>query len=143
MIKNWYKLSPGHAGAGIDVVRIGVALIILMHPLHGYFHAENIPRFGEYLTSLGYPLGLQLAWTVLLLQTVCSLALIANRCVIPACLGHIVVVGFGLLHFHLPNGWYVVGPGQGGMEWAFILLVCLFGVLWAYWPRKAIAQIGL
>jgi putative oxidoreductase len=139
MIKDWYKTKPGHAMAGIDIVRIGVALIILMHPLHGFAHPENISGFGGYLGSLGYPFGVPLAWTVLLLQTACSLALIANRWVIPACLGHICVVSFGLVHFHWPNGWYVVGAGEGGMEWAVVLLVCLVGVLRAYWPRKVIA----
>ncbi len=138
MIKNWYKTTPSHAMAGIDIVRIGVALIILMHPLHGFAHPENIAGFGGYLTSLGYPFGVPLAWTVLLLQTVCSLCLIANLWVIPACLGHICVVSFGLVHFHWPNGWYVVGAGEGGMEWAVILLVCLVGVLRAYWPGKTI-----
>lgn len=137
MINNLYKLIPSDPLRGLDVVRIGVALIILMHPLHGFFHIENIPRFGEYLSSLGYPLGVQLAWAVLLIQTASSLALIFNRWVIPACIGHICVICFGLVHVHLQNGWYVVGPGQGGMEWGFILLVCLFGVLRAYWPRNA------
>ncbi|MBK7280962.1 DoxX family protein [Candidatus Aalborgicola defluviihabitans] len=137
MKNEWYKLGPSDPVGGLTVVRIGVALIILMHPLHGFAHMEDIPRFGEYLSALGYPMGLQLAWMVLLIQTAASLALIIDRWVIPACLGHIVVVCFGLVHVHMQNGWYVVGPGQGGMEWGFILLVCLFGVLWAYWPRSA------
>lgn len=139
MIKSLYKLSPTDPVRGLDVVRLGVALIILMHPLHGFFHAEDIPRFGEFLGSLGYPFGLQLAWTVLLVQTASSLALIANRWVVPACIGHIVVICFGLVHFHWPNGWFVVGGCAGGMEWGFILLVCLVGVLWAYWPRRSVA----
>ncbi len=140
MKSDWYKLAPSDPLGGLAVVRIGVALIILMHPLHGYFHMDGIPRFGAYLSALGYPMGLQLAWMVLLIQTASSLALIFNRWVIPACLGHICVIGFGLVHVHLQNGWYVVGPGQGGMEWGFILLVCLFGVLWAYWPRGSKAS---
>ncbi|MFZ3003059.1 MAG: DoxX family protein [Undibacterium umbellatum] len=136
MIQQWYKTNPANLNRGMDMVRIGVALIILMHPLHGYTHIENIPRFGEFLTSLGYPFGTSLAWLVLLLQTACSLALLANRLVVPACLGHIVVICFGLIHVHAQYGWYVVGPGQGGMEWGFILLSSLLGIMWAYWPKK-------
>lgn len=136
MIQQWYKTNPANLNRGMDMVRIGVALIILMHPLHGYTHIENIPRFGDFLTSLGYPFGTALAWLVLLLQTACSLALLANRLVVPACLGHIVVICFGLIHVHAQYGWYVVGPGQGGMEWGFILLSSLLGVMWAYWPEK-------
>lgn len=135
MLKPFFSASPGNSGQGLDIVRLGVALIILMHPLHGFFHYQNIGFFGDYLASLGYPFGVALAWAVLMIQTLCSLALIVNRLVVPACIGHIVVVTFGLIHFHYPNGWYVVGPGTGGMEWAFILLACLLGVLWAYLPR--------
>jgi putative oxidoreductase len=137
MLKKLYSARPGNAMQGIDIVRLGVALIILMHPLHGFFHVANIPAFGGYLASLGYPFGTALAWSVLIIQTLCSLALICNRFVVPACIGHIVIVTFGLVHFHAPNGWYVVGPGTGGMEWAFILLSSLLGVLWSYWPRQA------
>ena len=84
---------------------------------------------------LGNPFGTALAWSILIIQTVCSLALIVNRFVVPACIGHIVIIAFGLIHFHAPNGWYVVGPGTGGMEWGFILLSSLLGVLCSYWPR--------
>ncbi|MFZ6871050.1 DoxX family protein [Undibacterium sp. Di27W] len=136
MIQQWYKVDPANLHRGIDIVRIGVALIILMHPLHGYSHLENIPRFGEFLTSLGYPFGTALAWLVLLVQTASSLALLANRFVVPACIGHIIVICFGQIHVHAQYGWYVVGPGSGGMEWGFILMTCLLGVMWAYWPQK-------
>ena len=135
MFKRFLGHTPVNASAGLDIVRIGVALIIVMHPLHGFYHSEDIAGFGHFLGSLGYPFGLALAWTVLLLQTVCSLALLANRWVIPACMGHSVVVCFGIWHVHAPNGWFVVGGGEGGMEWGFILLTCLFGVLRGHWPR--------
>lgn len=135
MIAQMYKASPVDAGRGLDIVRIGVALIILMHPLHGYTHPEGLPNFGAFLEGLGYPFGTALAWSVITLQALCSIALIANRFVIPACIGHMVVISFGLVHVHYQYGWYVVGPGNGGMEWGAILLTSLAGVLWAYWPR--------
>ncbi len=36
MMGSQYKLRPTDPARGIDLVRIGVALIILMHPLHGF-----------------------------------------------------------------------------------------------------------
>jgi putative oxidoreductase len=130
-----FKTRKDYSAQGIDVVRVGVAVTILMHPLHGFINYHDIAAFGQYLGSLGYPFGAVLAWIVLILQSTCCLALLANRYVVAACIGHIVVISFGLVHFHYPNGWFVVGGGTGGMEWPFILLVCLFGVSWAYWPR--------
>ena len=138
MIARMYKSAPLDAARGLDIVRIGVALIILMHPVHGFTHPENLPHFGAFLEGLGYPFGTALAWFVISLQALCSVALIANRFVIPACIGHMVVICFGLVHVHYQYGWYVVGPGQGGMEWPFILLSSLLGILWAYWPRKGV-----
>ena len=136
MFKQLYHPTPGNSTQGIDIVRIGVAFIILMHPLRGFLHPADIPQFGGFLESLGYSFGTQLAWTVLIVQTVCSIALLCNRFVVLGCLGHIVVVSFGLIHFHAPNGWFVVGGGTGGMEWPVILLSSLVGVLWAHWPRN-------
>ncbi|WP_426102474.1 DoxX family protein [Massilia sp. TSP1-1-2] len=139
MLKQLYSARPTNTVHGIDIVRIGVALIILMHPLHGFLHPADIPAFGGFLESLGYPFGTPLAWSVLIIQTLCSLALICKRFVVPACIGHSIVVTFGLIHFHAPNGWFVVGGGTGGMEWPVILLFSLIGVLWSYWPRTQAA----
>jgi uncharacterized membrane protein YphA (DoxX/SURF4 family) len=139
MMAQMYKSNPLDARRGLDIVRIGVALIILMHPIHGFLHPENLPQFGAFLEGKGYPFGTALAWCVISLQALCSVAMLANRFVLPACVGHSVVILFGLVHVHYQYGWYVVGPGQGGMEWPFILLACLLGVMWAYWPRKAVA----
>ena len=135
--KQWLDGSVQDANRGVMILRIGVALIILMHPLHGFSHPENLPHFGGFLSALGYPAGTALAWAVIVLQTLASLALLINRLVIIACLSHSVVICFGIVHVHAQNGWYVVGPGSGGMEWGVILLICLFSVLAAYWPRSA------
>jgi putative oxidoreductase len=137
MLAKWFHAKPGNTVQGLDIVRVGVALIILMHPLHGYAHYEAVaPGFGGYLSSLGYPMGGLLAWLVLIVQTLCSVALIVNRAVVPACLGHVVIVTFGIIHFHRPHGWYVTGPGEHGMEWGAILLVCLLGVLRGAWQQR-------
>lgn len=134
---SWCRPSfPLREERGLMVVRLGVALIILMHPLHGFSHPENMPLFGAYLSGLGYPFGEALAWLVISVQALCSLALIVNRLVIAACLGHMAIIIMGIVHVHYPNGWYVVGPGAGGMEWGFILLVCLVGVLCSYCSRR-------
>ena len=136
MLQQLYRAKAINPVRGLDVVRIGVALIIVMHPLHGFANPNGIPHFGAYLSSLGYPFGVALAWSVLVLQTVASLALLANRFVVPACLGHIAIVTAGLIHYHRPLGWYAAGPGSQGMEWPVILLTSLVGLLWAYWPAK-------
>lgn len=132
----WIRTLPTKAEGSVTLIRLAVALIILMHPVHGYFHLENIPRFGEYLSSLGFPVGGALAWAVLLTQTAASLLMLAGRLVVPACAAHAVVLLTGIVVFHYPLGWYVVGPGEGGMEFSVLMLACLAAVAWAHWPRR-------
>ncbi|WP_269630431.1 DoxX family protein [Pelomonas sp. BJYL3] len=136
MLAAWIRSEPTQAQVSVTLVRWAVALVILMHPLHGYFHAENIPRFGEYLSSLGFPFGGALAWAVLLTQTAASLLMLAGRLVVPACAAHVVVLLTGIVVFHYPLGWYVVGPGEGGMEFSVLMISCLLAVAWAHWPRR-------
>jgi uncharacterized membrane protein YphA (DoxX/SURF4 family) len=132
----WIRSAPTQAHVSVALVRVAVALIILMHPLHGYLHPENIPRFGEYLSSLGFPFGGALAWAVLLTQTAASLLMLAGRLVVPACVAHVAVLLTGIVVFHYPLGWYVVGPGEGGMEFSVLMISCLCAVAWAHWPRR-------
>jgi len=61
--------------------------------------------------------------------------LIFRRLVVPACIIHMVILCTGIILIHAPEGWFVVGPGRGGVEYSVILVVCLFAVLWAHWPQ--------
>jgi len=136
MNKNWFNPSLNNAARGLGVVRIAVALMLAVHGIHGACNPAAVNGFGGYLGSIGFPLGVALAWSIMIMQIVCSAALIFRRLVVPACIVHIVilVVGIGLIHAHA--GWFVVGPGANGMEYSVILIACLSAVLWAYWPKK-------
>ncbi|MES1160273.1 MAG: hypothetical protein ABUM51_05935, partial [Bacteroidota bacterium] len=77
-----------------------------------------------------------LAWFVTLLSMVCSVTMIVRRLVVPACIGHLVILIFGIVLDHAHDGWFVVGGGRNGMEYSVTLIICLLAVLWAYWPRR-------
>jgi putative oxidoreductase len=79
-------------------------------------------------------LGVALAWAIVLLQLTCSLLLVFGKLVVPACIGHIAILGPGIALDHARKGWFVVGPGKGGMEYSVLLIACLIAVLYAYWP---------
>ncbi|MBI1752119.1 MAG: DoxX family protein [Acidobacteria bacterium] len=124
---------------GLGLVRIAAAAVVAAHPLHGFIHPEGLPAFGQFLQSLGFPFGLQLVWAVLLIQTGCSAALLARRLVVPACLGHIFILAMGIRTVHAPR-WFVVGPGENGMEFSLLLIACFFGVVLAHWRRVSPAH---
>ena len=72
-------------------------------------------HFGEGMSAAGFPFGVPLVWFMISWQVLCS-TLIATRClVVPACIGHIFVLGTGIVIIHYPD-WFIVGPGEGGME---------------------------
>ncbi|MCJ8319801.1 MAG: DoxX family protein [Colwellia sp.] len=130
----WFKTSPSQTVRSIELIRIVIALIIVMHPMHGFFNMDNIPRFGDFIESHGFPFGLFLAWSVLIIQFTCSVALVFRRFVVFACIGHIFILIMGIWLSHIPHGWYVVGPGSGGMEFSVLMITCLLATLLAYWP---------
>ena len=130
--------APHDAGLGLRVVRLVVACVLGVHPLHGLWSGGhpgvNITHgFGAYLTGEGLPFGPALAWGVILLQAAAVLALLAGRWVVPACgaLIGVLAVGVGMIHAHA--GWFVVGDGRNGAEFSVLLMGCLAGVAAAYW----------
>lgn len=135
---------PRHAGdaraakTGLDIIRLAGALLILAHPLHAFltWDVVGMRHFGESMGQLGFPFGVPLVWLMIGWQVVCS-TLIAARClVVPACIGHIFVLGTGIVIIHYPD-WFIVGPGEGGMEFPIVYIACYVACILAYWPRRA------
>ncbi len=116
---------------GLDTLRVGVALVLILHPLHGIFDPVGLRGFGQGLERLGFPKGLLLVWATMLLQIGCSLALLARRFVRPAAWGHLFVLSMGIWIAHAPR-WFVVGPGEEGMEYSLLLILCLAAVAEAH-----------
>ncbi|MEO6633371.1 MAG: DoxX family protein [Mucilaginibacter sp.] len=135
MAQNWLITPSSRPNRGLDIVRIVVALVLSVHSITRIIGGD-VNGFGEFLGSIGFPLGVALAWFITLSTLASSVALIIQRLVVPACFCHIVVLIMGILLDHMHHGWFVVGGGTDGMEYSVVLIACLFGVLWSYWPRK-------
>ena len=135
MANKWLNSRPGNPTRGLDIVRITIAIILAVHGFHGLFNPKAMAGFGGYLSSIGFPFGVAFAWSVVFIQIISSAALIANRFVVAACIGHMVILGVGVFLEHARHGWFVVGAGRNGMEYSITLIACLFAILYAYWPR--------
>jgi hypothetical protein len=72
----------------LEFVRIASASILIIHPIGGLRDPAGLNDLGLYFSSIGFPFGVQLVWGSMFLQIASSLALIARRLVVPACLGH-------------------------------------------------------
>lgn len=134
--RNWIS-GPAHdSSRSLDIVRVVVAFILITHPVYALLHPANIRGFGHLLESRHIPFGVGLAWAVMLIQAGCSLALVLRRFIVPACVGHIFILGMGIWLVHAPH-WRTVGLADGdhqpGAEFSTLLITCLFGILWAHW----------
>lgn len=135
MVKKWFETVPSQLDRSLDIMRIAVSLITLVHPVNRII-AGDVHGFGEFLSAEGFPLGVALAWFITLFQLAASLTMIVRRLIVPACIGNIIIFIFGIALDHVHSGWFVVGGGTNGMEYSVMLIACLFALLWAYWPRN-------
>ena len=133
--------ADSRAGAALDLVRIAVALLILIHGVTRVAIGGVAP-FGSWLNAQGFPFGEAQAWAVTGYELVAPLFIIARRFVTVACLGHIFILSVGLVIVHAPFGWFVVGAGRNGVEFSVLLIACLIAVAWAHWPAKLGAARG-
>ncbi|MGE0596461.1 MAG: DoxX family protein [Hyphomonadaceae bacterium] len=121
----------------LDLVRIATAILIF---IHGAFRASHwdpyVTGFGEWLSGIGFPMGLFWAIGVTVYELIAPLFILARRFVSLACLGHIGIIALGMVLVHWPAGWFVVGAGRNGMEYSVLLLACLIAVAYAHLPRK-------
>jgi len=134
-LRNWFQTPAINPGRSLAIVRVATASILVVHPIHAFLHPANIQGFAEFLRAHGLSWSLPLAWAALLTQFACSLALLVRRYVVPACLGHILVLAIGIPLVHFPR-WRSVGLASGkhraGAEFSCLLIACLFAVLWAH-----------
>jgi putative oxidoreductase len=108
----------------LAALRIGVSIIMILHGLQRLYFG-TVGEFGGWLNSKGFLIGVALAWTVTLFE-ICGGVLLALgyfRRII--CFGWMGILIMGIIMVHLPNGWFVVGPSSGGVEYSFLLLLCL------------------
>lgn len=126
---------PGRAALVLDVLRVTVALLILIHGVYR-LSAGLVEPFGLWLDSLGFPFGYGWAMAVTLYELVGPVLMLARRWTSLAALGHAAILTLGMILVHLPAGWFVVGGGRNGMEYSVFLIVSLLAIAWAWWPSR-------
>jgi len=108
----------------IVLLRVGVAILLF---IHGVTRATTggVPLFGEWLTSIGFPLGIVWAGAVTTIEIVGTLCLAAGRFIIPIAGYLMFQLTLGIILVHGREGWFVVGGGRNGMEYSVLLILCL------------------
>jgi putative oxidoreductase len=105
-------------------LRIGISIIMMAHGFQRVYYG-TIDDFGNYLNHEGFIVGVPLAWTITLFELIAGATLAAGYFVKWICMAWMIVIIMGIILVHAANGWYVVGPSTGGVEYSFLILLSL------------------
>lgn len=112
---------------GLTILRIVLGVIFIAHgipKLSGGIE-ETVGFFG----AIGIPAPVVAAWFIALLETLGGLMLLVGFLVTPVSLLLAAHMLTGIVLVHAPNGFYVVGPGQGGVEFSLLLIASLLALV--------------
>jgi putative oxidoreductase len=108
---------------GLAILRVVLGVILISHGAAKLFGGMEgtIGFFG----SLGIPLPVVAAWVVALLEFFGGIALLVGLFVTPIALLLAIHMLGAIVLVHAPNGFYVIGPGSGGIEFNLIMIASL------------------
>lgn len=106
------------------ILRLFLGFVFLTHGVARLYY-WSIPDFGTFLDSQGLPRGLVFAWTITISEIIGGILLALGILARYVLLFHSFVIICGVILVHLNNGWFVVGHGQGGVEYSLLISICL------------------
>jgi len=112
---------------GLTILRVVLGVIFVAHGVPKL--TGGMEDTAAYFGSLGIPAPLVAAWFVALLETLGGLTLLLGFLVTPASLLLALHMLTGIVLVHAPNGFYVVGAGQGGVEFNLLLIASLLALM--------------
>lgn len=108
---------------GLTILRVVLGVIFIAHGIPKL--SGGIEATAGFFGTLGIPAPLVAAWFIALLETLGGLMLLVGFFVTPVSLLLVAHMLTGIVLVHAPNGFYVIGPGQGGVEFNLLLIASL------------------
>jgi putative oxidoreductase len=118
------NLPSIHPRVPFVMLRTVTGIIFITHGV-ARLYFWSFPTFGEFLNSLGLIIGLQLAWFITIGEVISGICLALGYKVRFCALFHATIILVGIFLIHLPQGWFTVGHGAGGVEYSLLLLMVL------------------
>lgn len=116
-------------GYFLALLRVVTGIIYIAHGWPKI--SGGIPETAAGFTQLGIPAPTAAAWFIALLETVGGLALVLGIFITPIAILLAIHMTAGIILVHGANGFYVVGPGQGGYEFNLLLIAVLLTLAFA------------
>lgn len=115
---------------GLAILRVVIGVVFVAHGAPKLF-GGGVEGLAGMLGNLGVPMAGGAAWIVTLLEFFGGLALIVGFLVLPVALLLSFHMLMGIVLVHAPNGFFVIGPGQGGIEFNLVLIAGLLTLMLA------------
>lgn len=115
---------------GLAILRVVTGVVFIAHGAPKLF-GGGVEGLAGMLGGLGVPLAGAAAWIVTLLEFFGGLALVVGFLVAPVALLLSFHMLMGIVLVHAPNGFYVIGPGEGGIELNLLLIASLLTLVLA------------
>ena len=119
-----------HQTAGTDLLRLVIAAVLFTHGFYRLTHHEA-PILGDILHEQHAPFPYLSAYLVCIAETAGSVLVALRLLVWPVVFIQVLIYLTGIMLFHRHNGFFVVGPGEGGWEYSAVLITCLLVTAWA------------
>lgn len=119
----------------IAALRILMGIIFVTHGAARLYY-NSVQDFGAFLNSKGLVIGLVLAWIITLSEIISGSLLASGKWVSYCVIFHAVVIVSGIILIHIPNGWFTVGHGSGGVEYSLLILGVLAVIYAHYKPSR-------
>ncbi len=116
------------------MLRAIMGIIFISHGAARLYYS-SVEGFGAYLDSRGLLIGIVLAWIITVGEIIGGLLLVAGKWVPYCVLFHGAIITAGIFLIHIPNGWFVVGHGSGGVEFSLLIMAVLL-LLYTYYGHK-------
>jgi len=102
--------------------------------IHGAARAYygGVKPFGGFLTSVGFPFGLAIAWGITIFELVGSVLLSVGLFVTPIAMIFALELLMGIVLVHSKAGWFVVGLGRNGMEYSVLLIAVMLALAYSH-----------
>ncbi|MFW6088229.1 MAG: DoxX family protein [Gemmatimonadota bacterium] len=112
---------------GLTILRVVLGVVFIAHGLPKL--TGGIEGTAQFFGQLGIPAPLVAAWFIALLETLGGIALLIGLFVTPVALLLTAHMLTGLILVHASNGFYVIGPGTGGIEFNLVLAASLLAMV--------------
>jgi len=118
------KLPAIKESHGANILRALLGTIFITHGAARLYYG-SVTDFGAFLNSQGLVIGEIIAWIITIGEILSGGLLIIGMFVRYLIIFHGIIIISGIFLVHLPNGWFTVGHGQGGVEYSVLILAVL------------------